>query len=692
MKKFRELTEAKETVVFGFGRFNPPTTGHEKLIEKVASVAGSNPFFIYPSHTINPKRDPLPHALKTAYMRKMFKKYAKNIIADKGAKTAIEIAIKLYDKGFKNLIMVVGSDRLKEFSVLLNKYNDAPDKKGNQLFKFDSVEVISAGERDPDSEGVEGMSASKMRAVAADGDKDSFLQGVPSSFKDGDKLYRDVRKYMGIREDRDMGDMNDFETVRDMYLTGKIWNAGDIVEAHGFTGEVVRKGTNYLSFVAEDGKVHKAWLHEITLDEVKSSLQKLKDFDKSRVSKGKPPIFTDKKPPKFVRMKKSGQMTIMNVPTDDIEKFEKKGYEIIEDLVGVKPMSGPTGQIFALKSEEVDLDERNYALEYQNYGGRPEQIARRSSRNKARRAMGDKAVKGMDVGHRDNNPMNNDPSNLRNEDPSKNRREPRLREKPELEEKWYNDLVSKMSQITHPKGWHKLAKEYAAGMNTPEHRAHPSAWAQKVANNYTDIDGKSLVKYINKLIDQGKLPKELKAEVQHESFKSFVDRIQVQEVLGSGASQKDYIDDFIDSDAPQFTGKSKKERIAMAIAAFRSKNEEEDPCWKGYKQLGMKKKNGKDVPNCIPEAAEYQGREVKLNDPFRLPTGSNSKFGVYVKNDKDNVVKVTFGDPNMGINRDDPKARAAFRSRHSCDDDPGPKWKARYWSCYQWRAGAKVDN
>ena len=110
MKKFRELTEAKETVVFGFGRFNPPTTGHEKLIKKVASIAGSNPFHIYPSHTTNPKRDPLPHALKTAYMRKMFRKYAKNIIADKGAKHALDIAVKLYDKGFKNLIMVVGSD------------------------------------------------------------------------------------------------------------------------------------------------------------------------------------------------------------------------------------------------------------------------------------------------------------------------------------------------------------------------------------------------------------------------------------------------------------------------------------------------------------------------------------------------------------------------------------------------------
>lgn len=92
------------------------------------------------------------------------------------------------------------------------------------------------------------------------------------------------------------------------------------------------------------------------------------------------------------------------------------------------------------------------------------------------------------------------------------------------------------------------------------------------------------------------------------------------------------------------------------------------------------------------ESAEYDGRKVKLNDPFRLPTGSKKKFGVYVKNEKGNVIKVTFGDPKMDIQRDNPARLKAFRSRHSCDDDPGPKWKARYWSCYQWRAGAKVDN
>ena len=153
-------------------------------------------------------------------------------------------------------------------------------------------------------------------------------------------------------------------------------------------------------YVTEDGKVHKAWLHNIQVDESRmSALDKLRKFDKSRT--GKSPIFTDKKGQEFVRMKKKGMMTTMNVPSDEIDKYMKKGYV---------------------------LAERNYAKEYANYHSRPEQIANRSSRNKARRVMGDKTKIGMDVGHVDNNPMNNSPDNLRNEDPSVNRREPRLRD------------------------------------------------------------------------------------------------------------------------------------------------------------------------------------------------------------------------------------------------------------------------
>ena len=179
MRSFRDITEAKETVVFGFGRFNPSTIGHEAVIEKIASVAKGNPFFIYPSHTTGPK-DPLKHSLKIAWMRKMFPKYKKNIIVDNTAKTVINIAEKLYKDGYKNLILVAGSDRVKEFDALLQRYNDAPDKKGNQLFKFDSVKVVSAGERDPDAEGVAGMSASKLRAAASNGKFDEFKRVYPT--------------------------------------------------------------------------------------------------------------------------------------------------------------------------------------------------------------------------------------------------------------------------------------------------------------------------------------------------------------------------------------------------------------------------------------------------------------------------------------------------------------------------------
>ena len=499
--------EAADTIVFAFGRFNPPTTGHEKLIKKVASVAGSNPFHIYPSHTTNPKKDPLPHALKVAYMRKMFRKYAKNIIADKGAKTAIEIAVKLYNDGFKNLIMVVGSDRLKEFSVLLNRYNDAPDKKGKQLFKFDSVKVISAGERDPDSEGVEGMSASKMRFAAADGNFDTFSQGLPSGFKDAKNIYRDVRKYMGIREERDMGDMTDFETVRDAYLTGKFWNVGDLIEANGVSGEVVRKGTNYLSFADESGKVHKVWLHEIELNEtpVKPYIQKLLKQkpmpERYRVFDG-----DNKEINPVIAMKTMASVNAFQLRVRQKFQYTNPPYTIVDTK---------TNKVERV-IESVELDERNYAKEYQNYHSRPEQIANRSSRNKARRIMGDKTKIGMDVGHKDNNPLNNDPKNLRNEDPSDNRREPRLRGKEIDEMSWYKTAIQKIHQMTHPTAYEKLVLKYADEMRKSAKYRNKYPTGKIIRNIIHDYEGsltaRSLADYINKLVKKGVLPQELEAE------------------------------------------------------------------------------------------------------------------------------------------------------------------------------------
>ena len=112
-------------------------------------------------------------------------------------------------------------------------------------------------------------------------------------------------------------------------------------------------------------------------------------------------------------------------------------------------------------------------------------------------------------------------------------------------------------------------------------------------------------------------------------------------------------------------------------------HEAKDPCWTGYDMVGMKKKGGKKVPNCVPVKEEAEGRKVKLGKPFLTP-GENKKRAVYVKNDKGNVVKVRFGDPNMRIKKSSPAHRKSFRARHGCDVDAGPRWKAKYWSCKQW--------
>ena len=223
MKTFKEARG--DTAVFTFGRFNPPTTGHEKLIDALGKEQGKNAgslMYVYPSHSQDAKKNPLPHARKVAYMKKMFRKYAKNIITSK-SRNVFEIATELHNKGHRAIVMVVGSDRVAEFDNLLNKYNGVEGKHG--YYGFDDIRVVSAGERDPDAEGVEGMSASKMRAAAAQGDFDSFKMGLPRNFGDAKKLYDDVRKNMGVREQN----WTDEEVMRDAYSRGEVWNVRDVV-------------------------------------------------------------------------------------------------------------------------------------------------------------------------------------------------------------------------------------------------------------------------------------------------------------------------------------------------------------------------------------------------------------------------------------------------------------------------------
>ena len=192
-----------KSVVVTFGRFNPPTIGHEKLAKKVMSVAramrGAD-HMIFPSRTEKKKKDPLPVRDKIKFMRKGFR--GANIVDDSDS-TSIFVAMKkISDLGYKHVVLVVGSDRVAEFDRGFKKYIKG---KGNYSLDFDSFKVISAGERDPDATGVEGMSASKMRKAVVDGDYDAFELGCPSglSARDCKDMYNAVKKHMTVTEDID---------------------------------------------------------------------------------------------------------------------------------------------------------------------------------------------------------------------------------------------------------------------------------------------------------------------------------------------------------------------------------------------------------------------------------------------------------------------------------------------------------
>ena len=163
-------------VVFAWGRFNPPTIGHEKLLLAVKNIAGQDDFFIYPTHTQDKKKNPLDSKTKSDFMKLMFPSHKDHIVYDTSIKTPIHVLQHLQGT-YQNIVMVVGSDRVASFTGMLTKYNGVE-------YTFRNIEVVSAGERDPDADGAEGMSASKMRAAACQSDFNSFRSGIPSSVPD----------------------------------------------------------------------------------------------------------------------------------------------------------------------------------------------------------------------------------------------------------------------------------------------------------------------------------------------------------------------------------------------------------------------------------------------------------------------------------------------------------------------------
>ena len=273
-KKEEEGGEEKgdNPITIAFGRFNPPTIGHGKLLDAAKKAAAGGEMKIYPSRSQDPKKNPLDPDMKVSYMKKLFPDYEENIINDSDMKTIFDVLTTANEDGFKNVNIIVGADRQAEFENLATKYN-------GDLYDFDTIRVISAGVRDADAEGVEGMSASKMRKAVVDGDYNAFKRGLPKGTKDADTqaVFDAVRTGMNIKKSAEakkavqkemwqIAPKYDPRGLRENYFRKNIFNIGDMVESltTGLVGKILRRGTNYLISVTENNVMFKSWTHDLS--------------------------------------------------------------------------------------------------------------------------------------------------------------------------------------------------------------------------------------------------------------------------------------------------------------------------------------------------------------------------------------------------------------------------------------------
>ena len=266
------LVEEDRAVYFSFGRMNPPTIGHGKVLDKLSSLAGSNPYRMYLSQSQDAKKNPLGYKEKVKISRKMFPRHARSIIMAPKLRNAMEIASALYKEGFVKVVMVVGQDRLREFDVLLNKYNGKKARHG--FYNFQDIKVISAGQRDPDAEGVEGMSASKMRKAASDNEYANFALGLPKTYgdKDSKKLFNTIRNSMGLKETKVFHSHIKLESIsetREAYVSGDLYGVNDkvVIKETEEIGTVKYCASNYLVVELHTGQQVRKWLDAVELVE-----------------------------------------------------------------------------------------------------------------------------------------------------------------------------------------------------------------------------------------------------------------------------------------------------------------------------------------------------------------------------------------------------------------------------------------
>ena len=267
------VPKTKGTLTLAFGRFNPPHAGHLQLMDvasqyaaQSAELGNGDDYIIVPSRSQDPKKNPLDADTKVSLMRQMFPQHSERIVNDGANRTIFDVLKKAHNDGYTNVRIIAGQDRVKEFDKLSQNYN-------GQLYQFDNMEVVSSGDRDPDAEGMEGLSSSRMRLAAAEGDFKTFRAGLPEGTprKMAMTLFDTVRQTMNVQEMKEFWNIweiapkYDTENLRESYIKKQIFNIGDRVENlnTGLIGRIIRRGANHLICVAENNIMFKSWVKDL---------------------------------------------------------------------------------------------------------------------------------------------------------------------------------------------------------------------------------------------------------------------------------------------------------------------------------------------------------------------------------------------------------------------------------------------
>jgi hypothetical protein len=536
----RTMSEAKnKSVVLTFGRFSPPTVGHEKLVNKIKDVAVSRKAdpMVFTSHTYDKKKNPLTYDEKINFLQAAFGSVVKRTTA----RTIIEVAKELSGK-YDTLIAVVGSDRVLEFQTLLDKYN-------GKEFDFKTIDVVSAGERDPDADDVSGMSASKLRSLAVEGDFETFKKGLPSKLKShAEEVYKSILKGMKLMEDFEDETLE--EKVTPLTFMQRLKRSMVMKRYHGKI-EAARKRAQKRRASPEKIKDR---AQKKALAILRAKISKTKSYgDMSSAEK----LSLDQ------RLSRIPQSVINRIATKQLPIVRKAESDRISAMSRSKTES--VDDQFEIFLENFMLESANLNKDY-HAGLSKSTIAKRQAHFNKGAAMDD------------NNPAAYKPA------PG----DARAKTKPSMHTKRFHQIFNKEGTVKHDMRF----KRYKPKVNIYE----------STEVYFEELD--DLINSVEMIFEEPKEGLKKKAEktgISYGILKKVFDRGVAAWRTGHrpGTTPEQWGYARVNSFATKGPGTWGKADADLA-AKVRKESVEED-CWDGYKQIGLKKKGNRMVPNCVQE-------------------------------------------------------------------------------------------